>query len=219
MGRKPAHLEPEDGSQLGGDFTFTAPENNFPELHLPRILSVALHHFATRGYHATSVRDIARDVGCTVPALYYHYKNKQDILVSLLKITMDILEHVVHSADDPDAPVDQRLSEMTRALVLYSITYSDLAFLDTDRRALDPENFDKYRERRDVVEHLFREVVLQGCDETVFATANPIEATRAILASCLGIGTWFRDDGPSTPEEMADKYAAISLATVEFKSG
>lgn len=44
-----------------------------------RIFEVALDLFSRNGYEATSVRDIAGEIGITQAALYKHYKNKQAI--------------------------------------------------------------------------------------------------------------------------------------------
>ena len=48
-----------------------------------RIQDVALEMFAERGYEKTSLREIAERLDVTKAALYYHFKTKEDILVSL----------------------------------------------------------------------------------------------------------------------------------------
>ncbi|SFC22833.1 TetR/AcrR family transcriptional regulator [Streptomyces aidingensis] len=48
-----------------------------------RIQDVALAFFMERGYEKTSLREIADELGVTKAALYYHFKTKEDILVSL----------------------------------------------------------------------------------------------------------------------------------------
>jgi AcrR family transcriptional regulator len=48
-----------------------------------RILAVALELFASRGYSATSVRDITEHLGMTKASLYYHFASKEDILDAL----------------------------------------------------------------------------------------------------------------------------------------
>ncbi|MBO9524338.1 MAG: TetR/AcrR family transcriptional regulator [Nocardioidaceae bacterium] len=49
-----------------------------------RILDAALALFAEKGYEATSMREIAEQLGITKPALYYHFDSKEDIVRALL---------------------------------------------------------------------------------------------------------------------------------------
>ena len=48
-----------------------------------RIRAVAMALFSERGYEKTSLREIAERLGVTKAALYYHFRTKEDIVVSL----------------------------------------------------------------------------------------------------------------------------------------
>ena len=85
------------GADLAGPLE-TVDWRTYPILSLPRILDAALTEIVQHRYDATSVRSIASKVGCTVPALYYHFENKQAILVGLLDIDMDIVIGHVEAA-------------------------------------------------------------------------------------------------------------------------
>ncbi|MET9108135.1 TetR/AcrR family transcriptional regulator [Streptomyces zhihengii] len=50
-----------------------------------RIQDVALELFAEQGYEKTSLREIAEALGVTKAALYYHFRTKEDILISLFR--------------------------------------------------------------------------------------------------------------------------------------
>ncbi|MDQ0992278.1 TetR/AcrR family transcriptional regulator [Streptomyces sp. V3I7] len=50
-----------------------------------RIQDVALELFAEQGYEKTSLREIAEHLGVTKAALYYHFKTKEEIIVSLFE--------------------------------------------------------------------------------------------------------------------------------------
>ena len=53
------------------------------------ILEKALELFSTKGYDATTVREIAKEVGITQSSLYKHYKSKEDIFISIFKPTIN----------------------------------------------------------------------------------------------------------------------------------
>ncbi|GGL16068.1 TetR/AcrR family transcriptional regulator [Streptomyces flaveus] len=50
-----------------------------------RIQDVALELFAEQGYEKTSLREIAERLNVTKAALYYHFRTKEDILISLFQ--------------------------------------------------------------------------------------------------------------------------------------
>jgi AcrR family transcriptional regulator len=53
------------------------------------LLSSARTLFATRGYHATSIRDVTNQAGIAVGAFYTHFKSKRDLLVALMQEMVD----------------------------------------------------------------------------------------------------------------------------------
>ncbi|KOG35443.1 TetR/AcrR family transcriptional regulator [Streptomyces resistomycificus] len=58
-----------------------------------RIQDVALELFAEQGYEKTSLREIAERLDVTKAALYYHFKTKEEILVSIFDdLTQPILD-------------------------------------------------------------------------------------------------------------------------------
>ncbi|RDI55881.1 TetR/AcrR family transcriptional regulator [Nocardia mexicana] len=61
-----------------------------------KIRSVAMELFSAQGYERTSIREIAERLGITKAAVYYHFRAKEDIVVSL--------------ADDLRAGVDEILA-------------------------------------------------------------------------------------------------------------
>jgi AcrR family transcriptional regulator len=50
-----------------------------------RIKEVAVEHFNANGYHGTTIRNIAKDVNCSLPMIYYYYKNKKELFDEIIK--------------------------------------------------------------------------------------------------------------------------------------
>ncbi|MFE2051772.1 TetR/AcrR family transcriptional regulator [Streptomyces sp. NPDC059459] len=188
---------------------------SYGPLDLHPILLHAMEAFNEQGYHGTSVRDIAGRVGVTVPALYYHYANKQALLATLLETSIkDVLDRCRSAAgeggDDPLA----RFSGMVESIVLYMAHRRRLAFLDTEIRSLEPENRARYVALRDYLEHMLLDTVEAGRAQGVFTTPIPADAVRSVLIMCQGVANWFRADGPLSAEEVAERHVLLSLGTV-----
>jgi AcrR family transcriptional regulator len=67
-----------------------------------RIQDVALELFAEQGYEKTSLREIAEHLDVTKAALYYHFKTKEDIVVSLFEdLTRPIDELIEWGREQP----------------------------------------------------------------------------------------------------------------------
>jgi AcrR family transcriptional regulator len=71
-----------------------------------RILSAALKLFAQRGYDAVSTADIASSVGLTKGALYKHFKNKEDILNSVVARMEELDRERARDKGVPDETID-----------------------------------------------------------------------------------------------------------------
>ncbi|MPM07773.1 hypothetical protein SDC9_54081 [bioreactor metagenome] len=50
-----------------------------------RIKEVAVEHFNSCGYHGTTIRNIASEVNCSLPMIYYYYKNKKELFDEIIK--------------------------------------------------------------------------------------------------------------------------------------
>jgi AcrR family transcriptional regulator len=79
-----------------------------PKARAP-LKQAALELFVDQGVHATGIRDIAKHAGCSEAALYRHWKNKDDLVVSLftehLGEVRTILEDAIASAPTLEAKV------------------------------------------------------------------------------------------------------------------
>lgn len=50
-----------------------------------RIKEVAVEHFNNNGYYGTTIRNIANDVNCSLPMIYYYYRNKKELFDEIIK--------------------------------------------------------------------------------------------------------------------------------------
>jgi AcrR family transcriptional regulator len=186
-----------------------------PETDLPPVLLHARDAFVMNGYHGTTVRDIAKRLGQTVPAIYYHYENKQALLVALLTRSIDdLLDRCAHAESEaPDDPVE-RLSMLVRCIVLYVANRREMAFLDAEIRSLEPVNRDAYVLKRDRMQDMVTRVVTAGMERKVFLPGDSHAHARAIITMLRGIANWYRPGGHLRPADLCDQYVAYTLRLV-----
>lgn len=186
----------------------------FDELELSPILAGALEAFREQGYHGTSVRDIVRRAGVTVPSLYYHHENKQGVLVALLEVAMnEVLSRARAAAADGDRVLD-RFSNLIECVVLHMTHRRGLAVLDTELRYLEPGNREHYAAMRKDLEVLLLSIIDEGVAEGYFDVEDTALSARALLGMCQAISGWYQPGGPLSPEALADKYVRIALRAV-----
>ena len=75
-----------------------------------RILAVALDLFTERGYDGTSLREIAEKLDVTKAALYYHFKSKDALLISLVVEWREQVTELVRWGNDQ--PVSENLQRV-----------------------------------------------------------------------------------------------------------
>ena len=189
--------------------------STFDKLELDPLLEAALLTFVERGYHGASVREIAGRAGVTVPTLYYHYGNKQGLLLALLQSSMDDLADRTRAAfaEAGEDPLHQFV-DLVDCHVRFSCHRPRVAWLDAEARYLDAEARAVYAVPRREAEQQLLDVVERGVGLGVFDTPWPVEATRALFGAIQSIATWYRPDGPLTPEEIAARHVGIGLEAV-----
>lgn len=84
-----------------------------------RLLAAALERFASVGFSETTMRDLGADVGIKAPAIYSHFKSKEEILgLALIWAMDDFNAAVLHPGEDELDPV-----EHLRRILARHITY------------------------------------------------------------------------------------------------
>lgn len=183
---------------------------------LPRVLDAALRRFAEQGYHGTSIRDLAADSGLSVPGVYHHYRSKQEILLALMMAVMDELldrsaAALASAGDDPSEQFDA----LVESLLRFHMFRRRQAFVaSSEIRSLDAGNREAYVERRDEQQRMLDRIVSAGTDVGVFATPYPQDAARAVASLCVGVASWYREDGLLGPDELVRRHLVLARGLV-----
>lgn len=79
-----------------------------------RIQDVALELFAEQGYEKTSLREIAERLEVTKAALYYHFKTKEDIIISVFEDLTRPIDELIEWAEQQPRTLDTKREVLRR---------------------------------------------------------------------------------------------------------
>lgn len=174
------------------------------------ILVAAVQLFAEYGYHAAPLRDIAQIAGIQAASIYYHYANKEALLVEIMETHMrhlnTSLEVILREEQDPL----QRLYKATANHIQLHTSYkSEFFIIDTEIRALEGDNRLYILSLRDHYEALVQELLRDGMERGVFRLSDVKVSSYAIIAMCTAVSTWFRPSGRLTVQQVIDMYSQM----------
>ena len=158
-----------------------------PEIRRAEIMYAAMLLFMEKGYANTTTQDIVDKVNISRGLLYYHFKNKEDILYYLVeryseKLLRDI--HVIVNDDDKTA------IEKIRAFI-------DATIISTDNVSAEGTELQKtvdLEENRYMLDKLshkliekltiyFERIINQGISEKVFSVKYPSETAEFLMTA------------------------------------
>jgi hypothetical protein len=121
---------------------------------------------------------------------------------------IDDLQLVVASDRSPP----EKLEAAIHRYVEIMAANADLAsVLLLEYRSLAAEYQRKHIKRRDRFEALWRQILQEGMDQGYFEQADTAVIGFALLGAQNWLITWFRADGPQSPEQLADQFSTLFL--------
>jgi len=175
-----------------------------PQLTADAIVEAASHLFRSQGYRKARLEDVAAVFGVTRPALYYHFKNKQEILVQIHTRAMTGLlagAEAVRAAGDPLPLRFRRLIANHMAFVASNGV--QLGIVYEEEAELPKEHRERTLVLRRQYTNMLVEQYQQGIEEGHFRPADPKLAIFTLLGACNWVYRWYREGGPLTAEELA----------------
>jgi len=88
-----------------------------------KILEVAIKKFAHEGFNTVSMRELADDVGVTKPALYYHFKNKDELFEAARLNVTEYMMQSIFMVPDEQWPLHKKIEAFVSNMFSYAAQY------------------------------------------------------------------------------------------------
>lgn len=184
-----------------------------PKNRREQIYEVAGALFSERGYHATSMRDLASQLGMQGGSLYAHISGKEELLVELVNQAAQQFDASLLPLRAADLTPEEKLREaMRRHIEVVAGNLESATVFFHEWKHLSPEAYSKVTAWRDTIDALYRDLIREGIDKGVFKADLDIKMTAYLLLSAVNwTYTWYRPGGPLNAAQIADQFAVMLL--------
>ncbi|QKW05671.1 TetR/AcrR family transcriptional regulator [Streptomyces sp. NA04227] len=178
-----------------------------------RLLAAATRLFAEQGYDRTSVQEIVESAGVTKGALYHYFGSKEELLLEVYARVLRLQQERLDDFAQAEGPVERRLRDAAADVVVTTIdNLDDASIFFRSMHHLGPENHKRVRAERRRYHERFRALVEEGQRSGVFSDATPADLVVDYhFGSVHHLSTWYRPDGPLSPQQVADHLADLLL--------
>lgn len=184
------------------------------------ILEGAKKLFRLKGYHATTIRDIAEEAGMLSGSLYAHIKSKEDLLYEITDEVAKQFLSGMKTVTNSDAPPSEKLKAGLASHFQVIADHSDAASVFMHEwKLLSSERRTVIQQQRDAYEAMWATLLDEGADAGVFHRDLLREARMMVLSVANWSYQWFDPSGPMTPDAAARQLAAVLLRGIAKSSG
>jgi AcrR family transcriptional regulator len=184
-----------------------------PRERSEEVYAAALRLFTEKGYHATSMQDIAALVGLYKGSLYHYIGSKEELLVQVFERAMrSLIAEVERIVADPSLrPLDQLRLVIEAHVGAVAENLDALTVYLHEFRALTGSAFDRVRLQRERYRELVTTIVARGVSSGDFAAADVDVATLGVMGMCNWLAQWYRPGGRLSPGEIGAVFADLVL--------
>lgn len=174
------------------------------------IQEAAIRLFQQKGYHATSMQDIADAVGLQKGSLYHYISSKEDLLVAIIHDAIAQYNARLDEVRRMDLPVRERLELALRHhLKGIADNLGMLTIFLRESYAVNPDQQELLASESARYNQMFEELFSEGIATGEIRDLDPKLATRTMLGACNWFYRWYRPDGPLSMEQLSDFFVDL----------
>lgn len=182
------------------------------------IIETAARLFRERGFSATSMRDLAEQVGVEAASLYNHISSKAEILQELcFKVANKFMSHI-DKVDAEDISSIKKIEAVLRFHIQQMVHhYEEVYVSDREWKHLTDPYLSNIQTQRRVYRQRIASIIEEGIKRNEIKKIDAPTAVLIMLHAVSGIESWHRSKEKITGEVLEENMIAILIGGLQHK--
>jgi AcrR family transcriptional regulator len=179
------------------------------DLKREAVIRTAARAFNARGYHNTSIEEIAAALNVTKPTIYYYVANKEQLLLECILTGLERVLEPFRRPPQPGVTARGRFNDVIRHYAQAIASEYGWCMVRAEDLGLEPKSMAHIKKLKSEIDHGIRQLLEDGVRDGSIKT-DDIKMTAFALAGALNwIAHWYREDQSMTAGEIADAFVRI----------
>lgn len=210
-----APLRPSGASGNGADRPLRSPwrasreRQHDREVKREAVIRAAAHAFNLKGYHNTSLDDIAAALEVTKPTVYYYVTNKEQLLFECFVAGVEQIRAGFREVRDQDITGRERLHAVLRHYAKTIASEFGWVMVRVEEQDLSPDMSSHIKAMKSEIDQGIRRLIREGIQDGSIHPCDPKMTAFALAGSLNWIAHWYRENRSMTAAEIADAFITV----------
>jgi AcrR family transcriptional regulator len=173
------------------------------------VILAAARAFRERGYHRTSLDDLAAGLGVTKPTLYLYVPNKEAILFECFRAGLEQIQSTLTACERAPGPARERLFAFIRGYAAAIVGDFGWCMLRAEDQHLGAAMSRRIKLLKAGIDRRMRALIAAGVADGSIRECDPKMTAFALAGALNWMGHWYREDASLTPPEIADRFIDV----------
>jgi AcrR family transcriptional regulator len=173
------------------------------------VIRAAARAFSERGYHNTSIDEIAAALNVTKPTIYYYVANKEQLLLECILTGLERVLAPFRRPRPPGVSAREQLNETIRHYAQAIASEFGGCMVRAEDLGLAPASLARIKKLKSEIDHAIRQLLEEGTRDGSIETHDLKMSAFALAGALNWIAHWYRENQSMTAAEIAEAFVRI----------
>ena len=179
------------------------------ELKREAVIRAAAREFNRKGYHNTSLDDIAAALEVTKPTVYYYVTSKEQLLFECFVAGVERIRAAFRAVRELAVPARERLNAVLRHYGEAVASEFGWCMVRAEDQDLSPAMSRHIKSLKSEIDQGIRRLIRDGIQDGSIEPCDPKMTAFALAGALNWIAHWYREDQSLTPAQIAGAFVTI----------